>query len=96
MPVIGVSEAEDGQQMRSILTTEDIDLIMLDINLPDEDGLSLTRELRNHSDIGIILVTGRTDTIDRIVGLEMGADDYVTKPLNYGNCWSGYATCCGG
>ena len=76
-----VSEAEDGQQMRSILTTEDIDLIMLDINLPDEDGLSLTRELRNHSDIGIILVTGRTDTIDRIVGLEMGADDYVTKPF---------------
>lgn len=76
-----VHEAEDGAQMRAVLATEDIDLIMLDINLPDEDGLSLTRELRSHSDIGIILVTGRTDTIDRIVGLEMGADDYVTKPF---------------
>lgn len=76
-----VSEAEDGKQMRAILATEDIDLIMLDINLPDEDGLALTRELRSHSDVGIILVTARTDAIDRIVGLEMGADDYVTKPF---------------
>lgn len=76
-----VSEADCGQQMRAILQTEDIDLIMLDINLPDEDGLALTRELRSHSDIGIILVTGRTDSIDRIIGLEMGADDYVTKPF---------------
>ncbi|NMS58832.1 response regulator, partial [Vibrio parahaemolyticus] len=57
------------------------DLIMLDINLPGEDGLMLTRELRSQSDIGIILVTGRTDSIDKIVGLEMGADDYVTKPF---------------
>ncbi len=76
-----VSEAEDGKQMRAILAVEDIDLIMLDINLPDEDGLALTRELRSHSDVGIILVTGRTDAIDRIVGLEVGADDYVTKPI---------------
>lgn len=76
-----VHEASDGARMRTVLATEDIDLVMLDINLPDEDGLSLTRELRSHSDIGIILVTGRTDTIDRIVGLEMGADDYVTKPF---------------
>tara|TARA_R110002167_G_scaffold22811_7_gene81413 strand:+ start:203 stop:949 length:747 start_codon:yes stop_codon:yes gene_type:complete len=76
-----VSEAEDGKQMRAILATEDIDLIMLDINLPDEDGLALTRELRSRSDVGIILVTGRTDAVDRIVGLEMGADDYVTKPF---------------
>ncbi|WP_432470125.1 two-component system response regulator TorR [Amphritea sp. HPY] len=76
-----VSEADCGQQMRAILQTDDIDLIMLDINLPDEDGLALTRELRSHSDIGIILVTGRTDSIDRIIGLEMGADDYVTKPF---------------
>lgn len=57
------------------------DLILLDINLPDENGLMLTRALRERSTVGIILVTGRSDRIDRIVGLEMGADDYVTKPL---------------
>lgn len=77
-----VSEAEDGAQMRAILASHPADLLMLDINLPDEDGLILTREQRQHSEIGIILVTGRTDSVDRIVGLEMGADDYVTKPFN--------------
>jgi two-component system torCAD operon response regulator TorR len=76
-----VSEAEDGEQMHDILARNAIDVVMLDINLPGEDGLALTREQRERSDIGIILVTGRTDTIDRIVGLEMGADDYVTKPF---------------
>ncbi|MDN3679826.1 two-component system response regulator TorR [Vibrio tapetis subsp. quintayensis] len=76
-----VSEAENGEQMRAILSEYSIDLVMLDINLPSEDGLMLTRELRSQSNIGIILVTGRTDSIDKIVGLEMGADDYVTKPF---------------
>ncbi|MDC5848122.1 two-component system response regulator TorR [Vibrio europaeus] len=76
-----VSEAESGEQMRDMLQSNAIDLVMLDINLPGEDGLMLTRELRSQSDIGIILVTGRTDSIDKIVGLEMGADDYVTKPF---------------
>lgn len=76
-----VSEAQDGNEMRQVLQESSIDLVMLDINLPKEDGLMLTRELRSQSDIGIILVTGRTDSIDRIVGLEMGADDYVTKPF---------------
>ena len=76
-----VSEAESGAEMREVLQGGDVDLIMLDINLPGEDGLMLTRELRSQSDIGIILVTGRTDSIDKIVGLEMGADDYVTKPF---------------
>ena len=76
-----VSEAESGAEMRAVLQGGDVDLIMLDINLPGEDGLMLTRELRSLSDIGFILVTGRTDSIDKIVGLEMGADDYVTKPF---------------
>ncbi|GAL07173.1 TorCAD operon transcriptional regulatory protein TorR [Photobacterium aphoticum] len=76
-----VSQAESGAQMREIMASEKIDLVMLDINLPGEDGLMLTRELRSRSEVGIILVTGRTDSIDRIVGLEMGADDYVTKPF---------------
>ena len=77
-----VSEAEDGQAMWARLAGEAVDLILLDINLPGEDGLYLTRQLRGQFDIGIILVTGRTDEVDRIVGLEMGADDYVTKPFN--------------
>lgn len=64
-----VTEAENGTQMREALQNNVIDLIMLDINLPGEDGLMLTRELRSQSDIGIILVTGRTDSIDKIVGL---------------------------
>ncbi len=77
-----ISEAEDGTQMHEVLATDPADLLMIDINLPGEDGLTLTREQRERSEIGIILVTGRTDSIDRIIGLEMGADDYITKPFN--------------
>lgn len=77
-----VSEAVDGNEMRRIMTTDLVDLVLLDVNLPGEDGFDLTRELRTRTDIGIILVSGRTDDIDRIVGLEMGADDYVTKPFH--------------
>lgn len=77
-----VSEAKDGLEMRRIMSEDPADLLLLDINLPGEDGLELTREVRAHSEIGVILVTGRVDDIDRIVGLEMGADDYVTKPFN--------------
>ncbi len=60
-----VTQVESGTQMRDALKNSAIDLIMLDINLPGEDGLMLTRELRSQSDIGIILVTGRTDSIDK-------------------------------
>ncbi|WP_421304152.1 two-component system response regulator TorR [Aeromonas veronii] len=76
-----VTAVENGQQMRAVLAEQPVDLVMLDINLPGEDGLLLTRELRARSTVGIILVTGRSDAVDRIVGLEMGADDYVTKPF---------------
>ncbi|KXF80994.1 two-component system response regulator TorR [Enterovibrio coralii] len=76
-----VSQAADGKEMHQIINQQHVDLVLLDVNLPGEDGLSLTRELRGKSDVGIILVTARTDSIDRIVGLEMGADDYVTKPF---------------
>lgn len=79
-----VSEAADGDEMHEALSGREADLVLLDINLPGEDGLFLTRWLRGQdADVGIILVTGRTDEVDRIVGLEMGADDYVTKPFNY-------------
>ncbi|MCL1056751.1 two-component system response regulator TorR [Shewanella gelidimarina] len=76
-----VLEAQDGEQMWYEFNRQHIDLVMLDINLPGTDGLSLARELRSRGDVGIILVTGRDETIDKIVGLEMGADDYVTKPF---------------
>ena len=77
-----VSEAKDGDGMWRILERDAADLILLDINLPREDGLDLTRKLRAQSNVGIILVTVRTDEVDRIVGLEIGADDYITKPFN--------------
>lgn len=76
-----VSEAQNKDELDAIMAQHHIDLVMLDINLPGEDGLMITRRLRAESNVGIILVTGRTDTIDKIVGLEMGADDYVTKPF---------------
>lgn len=76
-----VLQAVDGEQMWQLFRANSIDLVMLDINLPGTDGLSLARELRSQSEVGIILVTGRDETIDKIVGLEMGADDYVTKPF---------------
>jgi two-component system torCAD operon response regulator TorR len=77
-----VSEADDGAAMWQHLERESPDLVLLDINLPGEDGLFLTRQLRARLEVGIILVTGRTEEVDKIVGLELGADDYVTKPFN--------------
>ena len=77
-----VLEAEDGDQMWTRFSEKDVDLVLLDIRLPGEDGLSLLKELRKNSDVGVIMVTGKDDDVDRIVALEMGADDYVTKPFN--------------
>ncbi|WP_092995206.1 response regulator [Thiohalomonas denitrificans] len=72
----------DGATMRAALRREHFDLIVLDIMLPGEDGLALCRELRAHSTLPVILLTARVEETDRIVGLEMGADDYVPKPFN--------------
>ncbi len=77
-----VSEAASADVAERILRDRPVDLLLVDINLPGKDGLKITREQRAKSDIGIILVTGRDDDVDRIVGLEMGADDYVCKPFN--------------
>lgn len=76
-----VSVTASAAGLRELMLLQPVDLVLLDINLPDENGLMLTRALRERSTVGIILVTGRCSQIDRIVGLEMGADDYVTKPL---------------
>ncbi|MEW5727886.1 MAG: response regulator [Pseudomonadota bacterium] len=77
-----VSEAADARDMRTIVSKTVPDVVLLDINLPDESGLILARDLRAKSSVGIILVTARQDETDRIVGLELGADDYITKPFN--------------
>ncbi len=77
-----VSQSEDGEDIHRLIAESAIDVVLLDINLPGNDGLQLARELSEKTDVGIILVTARNDEIDRIVGLEIGADDYVTKPFN--------------
>lgn len=77
-----ISEASDGIEMREVFSKGDVDLILLDIRLPGEDGLTLLKEIRQKSRVGVIMVTGRSDDVDRVVALEMGADDYVTKPFN--------------
>src|SRR5262249_27853622 len=76
-----VSTAHDGSGMRRTLGQSQVDLVILDLMLPGEDGLTLARALRNESGIGIIILTGRGETVDRIIGLEMGADDYLPKPF---------------
>lgn len=77
-----VFKAASCAEARDILQKETISVVLLDINLPDGDGLELTKEIRKKSDLGIILVTQKKSDIDRILGLELGADDYVTKPYN--------------
>jgi DNA-binding response OmpR family regulator len=72
----------DGDAMHRVLASQDFDLVLLDQRLPGEDGLSLARELRAASDIGIIMITGYGQPVDRIVGLELGADDFVAKPVD--------------
>ncbi len=77
-----VSLASDGQEMRDCLHKQSIDVILLDLMLPGEDGLTLARDLRARSDVPIIMLTGRNDVVDRVVGLEVGADDYIAKPFH--------------
>jgi two-component system phosphate regulon response regulator OmpR len=78
-----VTALDGGAALRSLVeAAEGFDLAILDITMPGEDGLSLARFLRERTDVGIIMVTASGETIDRIVGLEMGADDYVPKPVD--------------
>jgi len=76
-----VSTAADGRAMRQVLANSRIDLILLDLMLPGEDGLSLCRALRAESNIPIIMLTAKGEELDRVIGLEMGADDYLPKPF---------------
>ena len=77
-----VSTAYDGAGMRRVIAQDPVDLVILDLMLPGEDGLTLARSLREESSVGIIILTGRGETVDRIIGLEMGADDYLPKPFH--------------
>lgn len=77
-----VFEAENGEQMHDIFENNTINLVIMDINLPGKNGLILAREVRGRKNIGLIFLTGRDNDVDRILGLEIGADDYLTKPFN--------------
>jgi DNA-binding response OmpR family regulator len=77
-----VSRASSGHEMLTLLTQEAIDLILLDLNLPDEDGLTLARQVRARSQVPIVILTSRTERDVRLTALEIGADDYMIKPFD--------------
>ena len=77
-----ISRAQNGAQMREHIAASRVDLVLLDLGLPGEDGFELTRQLRRGWHGAIVIVTGRGESVDRVVGLELGADDYVTKPFD--------------
>ena len=77
-----VYQAATGAEMLKVLATQRIDLITLDLNLSGEDGLKLARDVRARQNIPIVMITGKSDPIDRVVGLELGADDYIPKPFH--------------
>ncbi|MFG0765235.1 MULTISPECIES: response regulator [Aeromonas] len=77
-----VSCARDGKEMKRLLDEREFDLLVLDLMMPGEDGLTLCRELRVKSRLPIIMLTAMGEETDRIIGLEMGADDYLAKPFN--------------
>ena len=77
-----VTAVPDGRAMHEVLAQEVVDLVVLDLGLPREDGMVLARRLRDDSAIPFIMLTGRKDEADRVMGLELGADDYLTKPFS--------------
>jgi DNA-binding response OmpR family regulator len=79
-----VRTAESGSTLHRLLREAKADLVVLDLNLPGESGLGIARHLREHHELAIVMLTGAADPIDRVIGLEIGADDYVTKPCDLG------------
>jgi len=77
-----VSAVANGEQMFEVFDREAIDIVVLDLRLPGEDGMSLARRLRERASVPIVLLTGKAEEADRVMGLELGADDYVTKPFS--------------
>ncbi len=77
-----ISQLHDGRSLLELMTSDPPALVLLDLGLPGEDGFSIARQLREHWHCGLVIVTGRGDAVDKVVGLEVGADDYVTKPFD--------------
>lgn len=77
-----VSQVHHGAALIQLMERDPADLVLLDLGLPGEDGFSIARRIRGRWQIGVIIVTGRGDAVDKVVGLEVGADDYVTKPFD--------------
>ena len=77
-----VSAAANGEELREILSADPADLIVLDINMPGEDGLAVLRSLRSENPVAVVMLTAAGEVVDRIIGLEMGADDYLGKPVD--------------
>ena len=77
-----VSVGASGRELFEVIDRESIDLVLLDLKLPGEDGMQLARSLRERATVPIVLLTGRSEEADRVMGLELGADDYVTKPFS--------------
>lgn len=78
-----VSVAGNGKEMRAVLATDPANLVLLDLSMPGENGIELTRQLKSSSNIGVIIVTAHGESEDRVLGLETGADDYIVKPFNF-------------
>ena len=77
-----VTQLHDGRSLMALMLDDPPALVLLDLGLPGEDGFSIARQLREHWHCGLVIVTGRGDAVDKVVGLEVGADDYVTKPFD--------------
>jgi DNA-binding response OmpR family regulator len=77
-----VSQLHDGAALMALMAADTPQLVLLDLGLPGEDGFAIARRLREHWRSGLVIVTGRGDAVDKVVGLEIGADDYVTKPFD--------------
>ena len=77
-----VSQLHNGRSLMDLMQSDPPELVLLDLGLPGEDGFVIARQLREHFRCGLVIVTGRGDAIDKVVGLEVGADDYVTKPFD--------------
>ncbi|KOO12119.1 TorR family transcriptional regulator, partial [Vibrio xuii] len=73
-----VFEASDGEEMHQVLSDNQVNLVIMDINLPGKNGLLLARELREQANVALMFLTGRDNEVDKILGLEIGADDYIT------------------
>ncbi|GAA0746898.1 response regulator [Ideonella azotifigens] len=77
-----VTQLHSGRALMALMSSDAPSLVLLDLGLPGEDGFSIARQLREHWHCGLVIVTGRGDAVDKVVGLEVGADDYVTKPFD--------------